>query len=202
MISFRSVKRPHGLECTFGIWCVIILITTFQSMVCNAVESISVKHRITGLFSKERIDDLKLVFLANMPQIKLSQIDYERSEITVEYDATQVFPNTTTEEVHKRLDQLVRDASNNTFGVKPLCATPRDKLKLIKISVVGLDCKACSLAAYESVYRVEGVEQATASFKEGLVTAWIHPHKVNRLKLEEALRKKGVKLLKPMKPAE
>jgi hypothetical protein len=49
---------------------------------------------------------------------------------------------------------------------------------------------------------VEGVEQATASFKEGLVTAWIHPHKVNRLKLEEALRKKGVKLLKPMKPAE
>ncbi|MGY8769137.1 MAG: heavy-metal-associated domain-containing protein [Pirellulales bacterium] len=178
------------------------MITTIQAGICNADESTSVKHQVTGLFSKERIDDLKMVFRTKVPEIKLSQINYDTAEITVEYDSTQALPNISAEEALKRLDQLVRTASNNTFGVKPLCATPREKLKLIKIPVAGLDCKACALAAYESVYRVEGVEQATVSFKKGLVTAWIQPHKISRLNLEEALRKKGVKLLTPMKQEE
>jgi len=58
----------------------------------------------------------------------------------------------------------------------------------------GLDCKGCCLAAYEAGAGIDGVMQATASFKEGLVTALIDPTKTNRAKLEDALRAKGVQL--------
>jgi cation transport ATPase len=69
-----------------------------------------------------------------------------------------------------------------------------EKLKSIEISVAGLDCKACALAAYESIYRLEGVERATVSFREGRVVAVIDPAKTDRAALEAALKKKGVQV--------
>lgn len=71
---------------------------------------------------------------------------------------------------------------------------PREKLQFVEIRVVGLDCLACGLGAYEAVQNVEGVETATASFKTGLVTAWIDPEKTDRSKLEEALKQRGVEI--------
>ena len=88
-------------------------------------------------------------------------------------------------------------ASNHTFHVKPRSTAQRAKLKTVVILVAGLDCKACALAAYEAVARVDGVEQATASFKEGLVTALIDPEKTNRAALAEALKKRNVTLKTP-----
>ena len=70
--------------------------------------------------------------------------------------------------------------------------TARDKLQTVVIPAAGLDCKACCLAAYEGISGIDGVEQATASFKEGKITALIDPTKTDKAKLEEALRKKGV----------
>jgi hypothetical protein len=72
-----------------------------------------------------------------------------------------------------------------------------DTLKLIEIPVAGLDCKACCLAAYESIYKLDGVERATASFREGRVTALVDPEKIDRSKLEDALKKRGVQLKAP-----
>jgi copper chaperone CopZ len=60
--------------------------------------------------------------------------------------------------------------------------------------VLGLDCKGCCLGAYESIAKIEGVEQATASFKLGLVTALIDPAKTNRAALETALKQRNVTL--------
>src|ERR687883_37356 len=77
------------------------------------------------------------------------------------------------EQVVERLDQKVREASHHTFGVKPRRTVPRDKLKRVEVAVAGLDCRACCLAAYEIVAAVDGVYQATASFKDGQVTALI-----------------------------
>jgi len=62
----------------------------------------------------------------------------------------------------------------------------------VNISIAGLDCTGCSYGAYLAVYKIDGVENATASFKEGAVTAWIDPNKTNRAALEEALTKRGV----------
>ena len=152
-----------------------------------------VKHQVTGLFSRERAEDLREVF-AKLPQFKLIEIDFDKAEITVDYDAEKAFAGATPEQLIERFDNLVRQASNHTFGIKPLCTVPNDQLTAVEIGIVGLDCKACCLGAYEAVYRLPGVERATASFKEGRVTAMIDPQKTNRPELETALKQRGVQV--------
>lgn len=44
----------------------------------------------------------------------------------------------------------------------------------------------------------EGVEQATASFKEGKITALIDPAKTGREKLEGVLKERGVTIAAPV----
>jgi copper chaperone CopZ len=155
-----------------------------------------IKHQVTGLFAPEREQDLRLVF-EKIPQIKLVGIDFKTAEASFEYDPAKVFPNSRPGQIVEKLDNLVKAASNYTFGIKPLRSVPREKLKLLEIPVSGLDCKACCLAAYEAVYRIEGVELATASFRDGKVTALIDPEKTDRSKLEAALKQRGVKLAPP-----
>ena len=154
----------------------------------------TVRHQITGLFSPDRQQDLREAMMA-IPEITLLKIDYDRSEATFKYDAAKVFPNAKQPgQAVKHFNDLLRRVSRTTFGVKPLCSVPREKLQRIEIAVVGLDCKGCSYAAYSAIYQLDGVEQATASFKDGLVTAWIHPDQTSRAKLEEALEARKVKL--------
>lgn len=58
----------------------------------------------------------------------------------------------------------------------------KDKLTLIEILVVGLDCKGCCLCAYDSIYRL------------GRVTPLVNPEKIDRIELEMALKQRGVQL--------
>ena len=155
-----------------------------------------VSHQITGLFSADRVQDLKEVF-AKLPNIKLLKVDFENAEATVEYDPAKAFPGAKPEQIVEQFDNQLRGVSSSTFGVKPLRSIDKEKLKLIEIPVVGLDCKACCLAAYESVYKLKGVERATASFKEGRVTALVNPEMIDRVELEMALKQKGVQLSTP-----
>ena len=114
-----------------------------------------------------------------------------------EYSATTravAFKGVKPDKIVESFDQKVRAASNYTLGIQPLCPTPREQLTRIEIPVVGLDCKACCLAAYEAIFKIDGVAQATASFKEGRITALIDPAKTDRAALEAALKKKNVKL--------
>jgi copper chaperone CopZ len=150
-----------------------------------------IKHQITGLFSPDRQADLRETF-AKIPQIKLLDIDFKTAEVTLEYNPTVVFPKAKPSEVIEKLDNLVKSASNHTFGVKPLSSVPRDQLKVIEIEVMPLDCKACGLAAYEIVSKVAGVETTTVSFREGRITAWIDPTKTDRAALVDALKRREV----------
>ena len=79
----------------------------------------------------------------------------------------------------------VRGETHSTLGIAAL----RDKLTRIEIAATGCDCKACGLAAYEIVAKVEGVAQAAVSFREGRITALIDPEKTSRAALEDALKK-------------
>lgn len=157
------------------------------------------RHQITGLFSRERIADLEKA-VRQLPGIELVSVDFATAEAEVRYDAAKTFPNATPEQIVERFDQMLRNASRHTFGVKPLCTTPRTELQYVEIPVVGLDCKACCLAAYEAIYKLAGVEQATASFKDGLVTAWFDPNKTDAEALHAALRKRNVVLKVDPKP--
>jgi copper chaperone CopZ len=151
--------------------------------------------RVMGLFAPEREQDLRDAF-ENLPNFKLIAVNFDDAEMTVEFVASKAFPDVKPADRINSLSNQLRNASHNTFSVKPQRTVARDKLKSVEIPVAGLDCKACCLAAYEIVAQIDGVEQATASFKEGRVTALIDPTKTDKTKLEEALRKREVQLKK------
>ncbi len=159
-----------------------------------APEPKTFKYRVTGLFSPERENDLREA-VKKMTDVAIVSIDFDLAEVTFSYDPTTFFEKGTKEKDWlERFDGRLRQASSHTFGAKPLCTTPKEKLMRIQIPVVGPDCKGCCLAAYEYVSRVDGVEQATASFKDGLVTALIDPEKTNRAALEDVLKKRQVRV--------
>jgi copper chaperone CopZ len=146
---------------------------------------------ILGLFMPDREQDFRDL-MKECPEIKLDRLSYKDAEADFEFIPAKVFPGAKPQEIVTRLDTMIRLASRQTFGVKPARTTPLEKLKWIEIDVAGLDCKACSLAAYEAIAKLDGVEQATASFKTGKAAALIDPAKTNRETLVEALVKKGV----------
>jgi copper chaperone CopZ len=156
----------------------------------------TVTYRITGLCCTEREDDLRET-VKRMSDVKLVSVDFKNAEATFEYDSANLFPNASAKDVTERFGNLLRKASFNTFAINPAPRVPADKLKRVEILVKGLDCKGCCLGAYEAIYKISGVEYATASFKEGRVTALIDPEKTNRNALEVALKQKGVTLKSP-----
>ncbi len=153
------------------------------------------KHQVTGLCSHAREKDLREAF-ARLPNIKLLAIDFDRAEVSVEYDPKQVFPDAhKPEDIVEQFNNRLGDVSFRTFGIKPLCSIARDKLTLVEIGVAGLDCRACELAAYELIYRLPGVEQATADFKTGKMTALVDPAKIDRTRIEAVLKEREVQLV-------
>lgn len=151
--------------------------------------------RVLGLFSKEREKDLREAF-EDMPNFTLVLVNFDDAEIAVEFVVGKAFPGVKPADRINALSNQLGNASHRTFSVKAQRTIARDKLQHVVIPVTGLDCKACCLAAYEAIAQIDGVEQATASFKEGRVTALIDPAKTNQAKLEEALRKREVQLKK------
>ncbi len=178
----------------------LITVFVFVSAACvsqsqEPAPPATIKLRVNGLFSPDREADLREV-MVQIPDARLLSIDYANAEAVFAYEANKSFDKAKPEKIPERLDNAVRTHSRSTFSIKPLSTTPKEKLQAVEIGVVGLDCKGCALAAYESVARIEGVEQATASFKDGLVTAKFDPEKTNRGALEEALTKARVELKK------
>lgn len=174
----------------------ILLLCVLCASVVEQAAAEDFRHRVTGLFAPDRVEDLQKL-IAQLPDVKLVSVDFTTAEAVFNYDPAKLAPKAKPEQVLERLDTLVRQASRSTFGVKPLSATPRDQLAQIEIGVLGLDCKGCALAAYEAVAKLDGVMQATASFKDSRVTALIDPKKTDRAALEAALKKKNIELKSP-----
>jgi len=157
-------------------------------------EDHSVNLQVTGLFMPERVETFRMLF-SQFPEAKLSTIDFKTASATIAYAAdSDLFRGAKPDQILERLNSRVRQLSGQTIGLEPISSIPRDKLQHVEIPILGLDCKACSLAAYEILAKIEGVEQATASFHESLATAWIDPNKTNLTALEDALKKRGVEV--------
>ena len=163
--------------------------------VASADEPVRATHQVFGLFAPDRVADLK-VAAEELPGVKVIEVNFELAEATFEYDQKAVFGAAKPDQLVKLFDSRLRTVSQSTFGIKPGRSLPADKLERVEIAVAGLDCKACSFAAYEIVAKLDGVERATASFREGRVTAMIDPAKTDRAKLEDALKKRNV-VVKP-----
>lgn len=169
-----------------------LLILLFAIATALADEA-SFTHRVTGLFSPDRETDLRAV-IEKVPGVKLVSLDFAHAEAVFSYDPAVAFKDTKPEQIVERFNDLLRNATRSTFGIAKLDPTPKDKLTRVEIPVAGMDCKACCLAAYEIIYQIDGVTAATASFKDGLITALIDPARTNREALETALKTRNVTL--------
>lgn len=148
-------------------------------------------HRVTGLFSREREADLR-ESVKRMTDVELVSIDFDKGEAVFRYDPAVFFKGVKEKERIQRFDDWLRKASHHTFGIRPARETAWDKLQAVEIAVAGLDCRACELATYEAIAKIDGVEHATASYKDGKVTARIDPAKTTRDALVDALKKRSV----------
>jgi copper chaperone CopZ len=153
-------------------------------------------HRVTGLFSPAREAELREA-VKRIPDLELVSVEFDRAEAKFKYDPAIFFKGMKEKEYVERFNNVLRQASSHTFGIRATGDVAWDKLTLVEIPVAGLDCRACELAAYEYIYRIDGVEQATASFKEGKITARVDASKTSRDALIDALKKREVKIKAP-----
>ena len=178
----------------------LIAIVVCLAGILRAEEQTSV-HRITGLSEPSREEDFRAT-VRTMPDVHLVKFDYESTEATFRYDVTTLISGynpkkpPTDEAITKRLDDLLRAASQGTFTLRPPATIPKDKMQAIEIKVGVLDCKGCRYGAYIAIAKLEGVERATVT-NAGLLTVWIDPAKTNREALEAALKKARVELPAP-----
>lgn len=176
----------------------ILLILCLTALSLHADES---KHRIVGLFQPDRQDDLREI-VKTLPDVQLVNLDYDTTEATFSYDVTKLIAGynpkkpPSEEAITKRLDELLRAASQGTFTLMPLAAIPKDQMQVIALKVGLLDCKGCRYGAYLAIAKLDGVERATVT-PEGLLTVSIDPAKTDRAALEAALKKVRVELLAP-----
>ncbi|MFM7844175.1 MAG: hypothetical protein ACKPEY_08105 [Planctomycetota bacterium] len=157
-----------------------------------APEKPVIKHQITGLFCVERVEDLRAICRDKLTRFALQEIDYENGEATFRYDPQVEFPGANPQQLIERFDQELRNVSRHTFGAKAIRGQAKQDLQRVEFMIAGLDCKACSLAVYEMLYRQPGVEQAQASFRERRAVAWIDAKMTDRAMLLKLLRERGV----------
>ena len=171
---------------------------------CDAVSFVSGPGKeaacvtAAGLFSPGRETALRTA-LEKLPNVKLVSLDFEHAEAVFSYVPAVAFKDTKPDDITKRFDERIRDATHHTLGIAALFTTPHDQLTRIEIPVLGLDCQACALATYEAICKIDGVAAATVDYKEGRVTAFIDSSKTAQPALEDALKKREVKLKTPPK---
>ncbi len=173
----------------------LLLLFSLIALHLHADES---KHRIIGLSEPAREQDLREQ-VKTMPEVEVAALNFDTAEVTFRYDPAKLIPGynpkrpPAPEAVAKRLEDLLRAASNGTFALVPLSTLPADKLRKIEIQCGLLDCKGCRYGAYIAIAKLDGVERATVN-ENALLTAWIDAAKTNREALEAALKKGHVEL--------
>ncbi len=141
----------------------------------------------------ERVETLKSL-LVDFPEVAMQKVDFDTAEMTLTYDPEcELFRNANPDQLVERIHDRISQLSRSTLGAKVRSNTPRDKWERVEFPIYGLDCMACSLAVYQIMIRSEGVEQATASFREGKAVAWIDPTRIDRARLLSILNGRDVK---------
>jgi hypothetical protein len=152
----------------------------------------SVKLRVIGLFMPGRVDAFRKL-MTEFPEATVQAVEFETAEATIRYAAdSDLFRNASADQITERLNNRVRQLSTGLFSLKPLGDIPHRKLQRVEFEIVGLDCKACSLAVHDILARVDGVTHAKASFRDRLAVAWIDAATTDRSKIENALKQRQV----------
>ncbi len=153
-------------------------------------------YRVTGLFCPERIKDFRRA-VAELPGLELVSLDGDRAIAIFAFDPNKLFDHLKPHDYTERLSNRLKNVSMHTFGVLDLLPTEPEKLERVEIAIISLDCKACGLGVYETIYKLDGLDHATVDYKAGKVVAWIDPRKIDRAAVEAALVKGQVRLATP-----
>jgi copper chaperone CopZ len=163
-------------------------------------EEQSSTYRLIGLFDTTRPDDFRDLLTA-IPELKLTNLDFEKDEVTLRYDLPSIFTDgkvpkdLSPEKLMERLNNLIGSRSGkhrNTFKLAALSRLLADQQTRVDIKIGILDCKGCRYGVYQIVNKIDGVERVTVSVDSPTVTAWIDPAKTNREAIEAALKKAQV----------
>lgn len=160
-------------------------------------ESRVLRVRVVGLFSPSRVETLREA-AASIEEASLQDVDFDDAHATFEILPDKGWKDVPADQLAERIDQALRQASRSTISAAPASETPAERLERAEIAAGGCVCRACELAAYEAVTRVEGVEWATVSFSDSRIVVRFDREKTNRAALETALKERGVTLLDPM----
>jgi len=188
------MKFHYQLTTAFAIVLGVVLYVAPASL--RAAEQTS-EHRIVGLFSPDRVNDLHKV-LDDISVVHLDHLDYETARGTFRYDLKDLFPTLnprkppTDAEIEQALSHLLSEASNATFSLTPCSKLPKDKLTKLEIKIGILDCKGCRYAVHLMAMKEDGVEQAIV---DKTLIMWVDPAKANQAAIEAVLKKAGVGLL-------
>lgn len=154
----------------------------------------TVRMRVIGLFMEERQEAFREL-MQEIPEAELLSVEFETAEAVVRFAAdSDLFRKATREQVQERLENRVRQASRGLFQLRAIGELRHDELERLEFTIVGLDCKACSLAVHDILIRIDGVEHATASFRDRRAIAWIDPGRTDRATIEAALKQRQVTL--------
>lgn len=156
------------------------------------------EHTIVGIFEPGREADLKRV-LEVIPEIHLVSLDIAKARVTLRYDIPALFSDRNQRnppkpsEVETRLSNLLSNASESTFSLKPLSTIAPEKLERAEIRIGILDCKGCRYGAYQVAMRVEGVQTALVG---KTLNVSFDPQKTDVAAIEAALKKGNVEVIK------
>lgn len=151
--------------------------------------------QVTGLFVRDRVDAF-LDLLKKVPEVRLQNLDFDKSEARFAYDPEcDLFRNAQPAQVIERCHNRIQQLSRSTLGVRAVSSLPREQWQRLELQIAGLDCMACSYAAYDVILRIEGVEQAMASFRDGKATAWYNPSVTDRDRIIAAMKQRQVVVL-------
>lgn len=162
----------------------------------SIAEEVEWRYRVTGFFMPERAEAIRKSFKELHEDITVARLDFDTATVTLRFDPSIVVPrggrNSATQ--FAVFNQMLRGQTKGVIALLPRSEVPQEQLREVAIPIAGLDCIGCSYAAYETVRRVDGVDYAIASFRDGRVVVRYDSKKTSDQELVAALQKRQISL--------
>ncbi len=166
---------------------VVIAFLLLVSSLCSGnAASYLVSGRVIGLFHPDQISRLRDAVEA-IPGISIQKLDYQSSTATFTF-SDELYYDGDLKRTREAIDRMLRGSTNGMFEFLPK-VEEEENWKQVIIPIAGLDCMACSYAAYLAVCKIGGVCRATADFGRGKLEVWIIEKKISIQGLHDVLVK-------------
>ncbi len=149
---------------------------------------------VNGLFIAEQTDRLRTM-VQEIEDLRILNLDPTTAQVTFQYSIDKNrFRSDSPQQVIDQLNQILRQQSSGIFSAKAMVPEPATKIQQATFPILGLDCKACSLAVHDILISIDGVIHAKADFQRETATAWYDSDQCSDTAIAEKLQQQGVTL--------